>query len=57
VTIRIRHEDRVFSGHAANTDIVVASAYAYLHALNRLYAALQLGKALHPQRDSAPVTA
>ncbi len=51
VTIRIRHEGRVFSGHAANTDIVVASTHAYLNALNRLYARLQLGEAIHPQRD------
>ncbi len=57
VTIRIRHGERVFSGHAANTDIVVASAHAYLHALNRLYSALQGGQALHPQRDAEPVTA
>jgi 2-isopropylmalate synthase len=40
VTIRLRHESRVFSGHAANTDIIVASAQAYVNALNRLYAAL-----------------
>jgi 2-isopropylmalate synthase len=52
VTIRVRHEDRVFSGHAANTDIVVASAHAYLHALNRLYTALQNGQSVHPQRDA-----
>lgn len=51
VTIRIRHEDKVYSGHAANTDIVVASAYAYINALNRLYGALQAGSTLHPQRD------
>ena len=57
VTIRIRHDDRVFSGHAANTDIVVASAHAYLHALNRLYTSLQGGKALHPQHDSGAVVA
>ena len=38
VTIRIRHTDQVFSGHAANTDIVVASADAHIKALNRLYA-------------------
>ena len=37
VTIRLRHESGVFSGHSANTDIVVASAYAYITALNRLY--------------------
>ncbi|KKD35109.1 MAG: 2-isopropylmalate synthase [Limnoraphis robusta] len=41
VTIRLRSEGRVFSGHAANTDIIVASAQAYVNALNRLYAALQ----------------
>ena len=41
VTIRLRHGDRVFSGHAANTDIIVASAQAYVNALNRLYAALE----------------
>lgn len=40
VTIRLRHAERVFSGHAANTDIIVASAQAYVNALNRLYAAL-----------------
>ncbi|MBF2025440.1 MAG: 2-isopropylmalate synthase [Oscillatoriales cyanobacterium C42_A2020_001] len=42
VTIRLRHDDRIFSGHSANTDIIVASAQAYINALNRLYAALQL---------------
>lgn len=51
VTIRICHENQVFSGHAANTDIVVASTQAYLNALNRLYASRQNGTAIHPQRD------
>lgn len=41
VTIRLRHEGRVFSGHAANTDIIVASAQAYINALNRLQSSLQ----------------
>ena len=41
VTIRLRYESKVFSGHAANTDIIVASAQAYVNALNRLYAFLQ----------------
>jgi len=40
VTIRLKHGDRVFSGHAANTDIIVASAQAYINALNRLSAAI-----------------
>jgi len=41
VTIRLRYQERVYSGHAANTDIIVASAQAYINALNRLYSALQ----------------
>ncbi|HAG85252.1 MAG TPA: 2-isopropylmalate synthase, partial [Cyanobacteria bacterium UBA12227] len=41
VTIRLRYNERVFSGHAANTDIIVASAQAYVNALNRLYGGLQ----------------
>lgn len=41
VTIRLRHNGKVYSGRAANTDIIVASARAYIKALNRLYAALQ----------------
>ncbi len=41
VTIRLQHEGRVFSGHAANTDIIVASAQAYVNALNRLYGSSQ----------------
>ena len=41
VTIRLRYKDRVYSGRAANTDIIVASARAYIKALNRLYSALQ----------------
>lgn len=53
VTIRLRHNDQIFSGHAANTDIIVASALAYMSALNRLSASLQSGKALHPQHDEA----
>ncbi len=37
VTIRVRSEDgRVFTGRASHTDIIVASARAYLDALNRL---------------------
>jgi len=37
VTIRLRHLEQIFSGQASDTDIVVASAYAYVNALNRLY--------------------
>jgi 2-isopropylmalate synthase len=42
VTIRLRDQQgRIYSGHSANTDIVVASALAYINALNRLSAAMQ----------------
>lgn len=49
VTIRLRHKERIFSGHAANTDIIVASAQAYTNALNRLYSVLQQQAAQLPQ--------
>lgn len=48
VTIRLRYDDRIFAGHSANTDIIVASAQAYVNALNRLYAFIQ-------QREQNPV--
>ncbi len=57
VTIRIRHENSVYSGHSANTDIVVASTQAYLNALNRLYASIQDGKSIHPQKDEMAAAA
>ncbi|MEO0375821.1 MAG: 2-isopropylmalate synthase [Cyanobacteria bacterium P01_A01_bin.17] len=41
VTIRLQQGNRIFSGHSANTDIIVASAQAYINALNRLNAAMQ----------------
>ncbi len=41
VTIRLRHEMRIFAGQSSDTDIVVASAHAYVNALNRLYRYLQ----------------
>ena len=41
VTIRLKHEGKTYSGYSANTDIIVASANAYVSALNRLYGALQ----------------
>jgi 2-isopropylmalate synthase len=37
----LRYEGKIYSGHAANTDIIVASARAYVGALNRLCAAMQ----------------
>ena len=39
VSIRIENNARMFSGRGANTDIIVASAHAYLSAMNRMLAA------------------
>jgi 2-isopropylmalate synthase len=50
VTIRLRHEDRIYAGHAANTDVIVASAHAYMNALNRLFRGLKQ-RPLHPQNS------
>jgi 2-isopropylmalate synthase len=36
VTIRVRSGDDIYSGHAAHTDIIVASTKAYVNALNKL---------------------
>ena len=56
VTIRLRQNERVYSGHAANTDIIVASAQAYVNALNRLYGSLQ-GVTRQQQTDMEPAIA
>ncbi|HHP7232764.1 MAG TPA: 2-isopropylmalate synthase [Xenococcaceae cyanobacterium] len=45
VTIRLRYDNKVYSGQAASTDIIVASARAYLKAVNRLYFKLQTTEA------------
>ena len=39
VTMRIENSGRTFSGRSASTDIIVASAQAYLSAVNRMLAA------------------
>lgn len=55
VTIRLRYEGRTYSGYAANTDIIVASARAYISALNRLYGALQQEKAMKVENSKVLV--
>lgn len=47
VTIRIEQDDKVYVGRGSDTDIIVASAKAYMHALNRLLAIS--GDPLHRQ--------
>ncbi len=46
VTVRLGRRGRIVNGQGADTDIVVASAKAYVHALNRLE---QVGGKVHPQ--------
>jgi 2-isopropylmalate synthase len=43
VTIRIKSGDKTYTGRGASTDIMVASAKAYMNALNRLLAAMKSG--------------
>jgi 2-isopropylmalate synthase len=54
VTIRLRQNGVLYSGHAADTDIVVAAAQAFVNALNRLIAG-QRSVPLHPQKAPLPV--
>jgi 2-isopropylmalate synthase len=37
-SVRVRAGERIFSGHGTDTDIIVASAKAYCHALNKVAA-------------------
>ncbi len=50
VTIRLRRNGHLYSGHSADTDVVVAAAQAYVNALNRLVAN-ENAQSIHPQRD------
>ncbi len=46
VTVRLERGGRIVNGHGADTDIVIASAKAYLNALNKL---VTPGERTHPQ--------
>ncbi len=48
VTVRLQKGGRIVNGHGADTDIVIASAKAYLHALNKLVSPEERA---HPQHD------
>ena len=52
VTVKLRAEDRLFSGQASDTDIVVAAAHAYVNAVNRVHRHRQ---AQRPQLDTAGI--
>jgi 2-isopropylmalate synthase len=46
VTVRLRRNGRIVNGAGADTDIVVASAKAYINAVNKLHSKLER---LNPQ--------
>ena len=50
VTIRLRRDGKIFSGHSADTDVVVAAAQAYVNAINRLIFSNRRNS-IHPQLD------
>jgi 2-isopropylmalate synthase len=54
VTIRLRRDGSLFSGHSADTDVVVAAGQAFINALNRLVAGMER-RPLHPQKDVVSV--
>jgi len=54
VTIRLRADGVLYSGHAADTDIVAAAAQAFVNALNRLVTGGRSAP-LHPQKAPLPV--
>jgi 2-isopropylmalate synthase len=46
VTVRLERGGRIVNGHGADTDIVIASAKAYINALNKL---ISPEERTHPQ--------
>jgi len=58
VTVRLQSDEpepRTLGGHGADTDIIVASAKAYLAALNKLVAVEQQAPRLHAQHSEVKV--
>jgi len=51
VTVRLERDGRIVNGHGADTDIIIASAYAYIDALNRVLAPAHRQ---HPQVNGTP---
>jgi 2-isopropylmalate synthase len=56
VSVRLRKDGTLSSGHGADTDILVAAAKAYVHALNRLTTRLAAGPRVPPERMAAMAT-
>ncbi len=55
VSVRVRHdEQRSSHGYGADTDIIVASAKAYIASLNHVLSRSSSGPAQHPQKTGTP---
>jgi 2-isopropylmalate synthase len=52
VSVRLEKEGQIVNGQGADTDIVIASAKAYLNALNKMLTPVDRK---HPQKVAAPV--
>lgn len=60
VSVRLRQDGALSAGHGADTDILVAAAKAYVHALNRLTTRLADGPRITPEQmviSGAPIGA
>ena len=56
-SVRVRHEEQRSShGHGADTDIVVASAKAYIASLNQVLSRQSTGRGHHPQKSAVSNT-
>ncbi|KAK4530673.1 hypothetical protein CCYA_CCYA05G1530 [Cyanidiococcus yangmingshanensis] len=53
VRVRDRRMNRIFSGYAADTDVVTASVQAFVNALNRCSRNTNTPQPIHPQHSSA----
>jgi 2-isopropylmalate synthase len=53
VTVRLRHQGSLSTGHGADTDILVAAAKAYVQALNRVVASRGETPRVTPERMGA----
>ncbi len=53
VTVRLRHDGNICLGHGADTDIIVAAAKAYVHALNRVLTSRSSPPRVTPERMGA----
>jgi 2-isopropylmalate synthase len=53
VSVRLRRAGKLVTGHGADTDIIVAAAKAYIHALNRLAEQADTAPRVPPERMGA----